>query len=441
MKQSKILIIDDDLSLLATFEASLSEFGFFVVTCSNPLVAQDIIMKNNFDLVFLDIQMEPIDGFTLLTEIKKISPEITVIIISGSREFDNALKAVEMGAYHILHKPVDLRELVFFTKKAIEYQQIKSELNKIKERYKHIVFPGNIITQSKELLKSIDLAETIAASDLSVFILGESGTGKELMAEFIHEKSSRSDKPLIKVNCAAIPEGLLESELFGHVKGAFTGANKDRIGRFELADGGTLFLDEIGEMPFTFQAKLLRVLQSGQFETVGDSKTKQVNVRIISATNVNIEAAIEEKNFREDLFYRLNGVTISIPPLRDRPEDIELLVQHFIEKFSKNKNLSITDDAIFLLKNYSWRGNIRELENTIHRVVLLAKGNIVDTIHLPPEIKTPDNRLPDSLISLENMERIHIKKVLEATSDFKETAKILKIDLATLWRKRKKYSI
>jgi len=186
---------------------------------------------------------------------------------------------VEMGAYHILHKPVDLRELVFFTKKAIEYQQIKSELNKIKERYKHIVFPGSIITQSKELLKSIDLAETIAASDLSVFILGESGTGKELMAEFIHEKSSRSDKPLIKVNCAAIPEGLLESELFGHVKGAFTGANKDRIGRFELADGGTLFLDEIGEMPFTFQAKLLRVLQSGQFETVGDSKTKQVNVR------------------------------------------------------------------------------------------------------------------------------------------------------------------
>jgi NtrC-family two-component system response regulator AlgB len=291
------------------------------------------------------------------------------------------------------------------------------------------------------LLKSIDLAETIAASDLSVFILGESGTGKELMAEFIHEKSSRSDKPLIKVNCAAIPEGLLESELFGHVKGAFTGANKDRKGRFELADGGTLFLDEIGEMPFTFQAKLLRVLQSGQFETVGDSKTKQVNVRIISATNVNIEAAIEEKNFREDLFYRLNGVTISIPPLRDRPEDIELLVQHFIEKFSKNKNLSITDDAIFLLKNYSWRGNIRELENTIHRVVLLAKGNIVDTIHLPPEIKTPDNRLPDSLISLENMERIHIKKVLEATTDFKETAKILKIDLATLWRKRKKYSI
>ena len=194
-------------------------------------------------------------------------------------------------------------------------------------------------------------------------------------------------------------------------------------------------------MPTAFQAKLLRVLQSGQFESVGDSKTKKVNVRIISATNVNIEAGIEEKTFREDLFYRLNGVTIPIPPLRERPEDIELLVKHFIEKFSKNKHFSITDEALLLLKNHSWRGNVRELENTIHRVVLLAKDAIVDTLHLPPEIKTTNNRSSDSLLSLEKLKELHIKKVLEATSDFKETARILKIDLATLWRKRKKYSI
>ena len=441
MNQSKILIVDDDISLLSTLETCLSEFGFYVVTCSNPLDVVGIIAKNNFDLIFLDIQMSPIDGFTVLTEIKKLSPDIPVIIISGSEEFDFALRAVEMGAYHILQKPMELKELIFFTKKAIEYQQIKFELKKIKDKFKYITTPGSIITQNKDLFEVIELAETVADSDISILIRGESGTGKELMAEFIHEKSSRKNKPLIKVNCAAIPEGLLESELFGHVKGAFTGASKDRKGRFELADGGTLFLDEVGEMPTAFQAKLLRVLQSGQFESVGDSKTKKVNVRIISATNVNIEAGIEEKTFREDLFYRLNGVTIPIPPLRERPEDIELLVKHFIEKFSKNKHFSITDEALLLLKNHSWRGNVRELENTIHRVVLLAKDAIVDTLHLPPEIKTTNNRSSDSLLSLEKLKELHIKKVLEATSDFKETARILKIDLATLWRKRKKYSI
>ena len=441
MNQSKILIVDDDISLLSTLETCLSEFGFYVVTCSNPLDVVGIIAKNNFDLIFLDIQMSPIDGFTVLTEIKKLSPDIPVIIISGSEEFDFALRAVEMGAYHILQKPMELKELIFFTKKAIEYQQIKFELKKIKDKFKYITTPENIITQNRDLLEVIELAETVADSDISILIRGESGTGKELMAEFIHEKSSRKNKLLIKVNCAAIPEGLLESELFGHVKGAFTGASKDRKGRFELADGGTLFLDEVGEMPTAFQAKLLRVLQSGQFESVGDSKTKKVNVRIISATNVNIEAGIEEKTFREDLFYRLNGVTIPIPPLRERPEDIELLVKHFIEKFSKNKHFSITDEALLLLKNHSWRGNVRELENTIHRVVLLAKDAIVDTLHLPPEIKTTNNRSSDSLLSLEKLKELHIKKVLEATSDFKETARILKIDLATLWRKRKKYSI
>ncbi len=441
MNQSKILVVDDDSAILDMFETCLSEFGFYVVTCSNPLDVVGIIAKNNFDLIFLDIQMSPIDGFTVLTEIKKLSPDIPVIIISGSEEFDFALRAVEMGAYHILQKPMELKELIFFTKKAIEYQQIKFELKKIKDKFKYIATPENIITQNRDLLEVIELAETVADSDISILIRGESGTGKELMAEFIHEKSSRKNKPLIKVNCAAIPEGLLESELFGHVKGAFTGASKDRKGRFELADGGTLFLDEVGEMPTAFQAKLLRVLQSGQFESVGDSKTKKVNVRIISATNVNIEAGIEEKTFREDLFYRLNGVTIPIPPLRDRPEDIELLAKHFIEKFSKNKHLSITDEALLLLKNHSWRGNVRELENTIHRVVLLAKDTIVDTVHLPPEIKTTNNRSSDSLLSLEKLEELHIKKVLEVTSDFKETARILKIDLATLWRKRKKYSI
>ena len=394
--QSKILVVDDDPALSELFHTCLEEFGYFVKSINDPESAIQEISRSVFDLIFLDIHMKPLDGFTVLNEIQKNSPETSVIIISGFEDFENALKAVEMGAYHILQKPIDLKELLFFTRKAIEYQQIKLEL----------------------------LAETVADSNISVLIRGESGTGKELMAEFIHEKSSRSDKPFIKVNCAAIPEGLLESELFGHIKGAFTGASRDRKGRFELAHGGTLFLDEIGEMPIAFQAKLLRVLQSGEFESVGDTKTKKVDVRILSATNINIEAAIEEKTFREDLFYRLNGATIKIPPLRDRPEDIEPLVLHFLQKFSKNKNFKISADSFALLESYQWRGNVRELENTIHRAVLLAKENyLIQTFHFPEEMKNANKTSKYNLLSLE------------------ETARILKIDLATLWRKRKRYSI
>ena len=440
--QSKILVVDDDPALSELFHTCLEEFGYFVKSINDPESAIQEISRSVFDLIFLDIHMKPLDGFTVLSEIKKNSPETSVIIISGFEDFENALKAVEMGAYHILQKPIDLKELLFFTRKAIEYQQIKLELKKIKERFYNVELTGNIITQNRDFLKNLSLAETVADSNISVLIRGESGTGKELMAEFIHEKSSRSDKPFIKVNCAAIPEGLLESELFGHIKGAFTGASRDRKGRFELAHGGTLFLDEIGEMPIAFQAKLLRVLQSGEFESVGDTKTKKVDVRILSATNINIEAAIEEKTFREDLFYRLNGATIKIPPLRDRPEDIEPLVLHFLQKFSKNKNFKISADSFALLESYQWRGNVRELENTIHRAVLLAKENyLIQTFHFPEEMKNANKTSKYNLLSLEEVEEIHIKKVLQATSDYKETARILKIDLATLWRKRKRYSI
>lgn len=441
MKKSKVLIVDDDKLILELFESCLSEFGFLIHTISDSSEAIEIMKQESFDLVFLDIHMKPIDGFTILAEIKKKSHEAVVIIISGFEDYANALKAIDLGAYHILRKPVSMQELLFFTKKAIEYHDIRAELKKIKEKFYNIELSGNITTQNPDFIKNLDLAETVADSNISVLIRGESGTGKELMAEFIHEKSSRSNNPFVKVNCAAIPGGLLESELFGHVKGAFTGANKDRKGRFELAHGGTLFLDEIGEMPVAFQSKLLRVLQSGEFESVGDTKTKKVNVRIISATNINIEAAIQEKTFREDLFYRLNGVTIKIPALRDRPEDIELLVQHFIKKFFKNKQIQISDAALFILKSHSWRGNVRELENIIHRSALIAKENLIDIIHLPEEIRNPSQGSTDTFLSLEEVEEIHIKKVLASNPDFKEASRILKIDQATLWRKRKRYSI
>ncbi len=334
-----------------------------------------------------------------------------------------------------------MKELAFFVKKAIEYHHIKSELREIKEKYFDLVINNKFITQNREFLRNIEIAEQVAESDISVLILGESGTGKEIMAEFIHEKSSRSGKPFIKVNCAGIPEGLLESELFGHVKDAFAGATKDRKGKFELADQGTIFLDEIGEMPLAFQSKLLRVLQTKEFESLGDLETKKVNVRILSATNINLEAAIQEKTFREDLFYRLNGVSIKILPLRERIEDIEILIHSFIEKFSKNKKMEVTRDALFLLKSHPWRGNVRELENTIHRAVVLAKDNPIDVSHLPEEFKNVSQSRMDDLFSLEEIEKKHISKILSYTSDYKEAADILKIDIATLWRKRKKYCI
>ena len=441
IKDTNILVIEDDSSFLTIFKLCLDDIHSTIPIFANSLVALEKIKQESFDLIFLNIDLQPLDGFTILGEIKKFAPNTSVIVITRFDQFDRALKALDMGAYQILQKPIEKKELLLFIKKAIEYHQIKTELREIKSKFYSLALNSKFITQNKDLLKNVELAEQMAASEINILILGESGTGKELIAEFIHEKSLRANKPLIKVNCAAIPEGLLESELFGHVKGAFTGAIKDRVGRFELADGGTIFLDEIGEMPLAFQSKLLRVLQTKEFESVGDSKTKKVNVRILAATNINIEAAIQEKTFREDLFYRLNGVSIKIIPLRKRPEDIELLIQHFIQIFSKNRKIEITDDTLFLLKSYHWRGNVRELENTIHHAVILAKDNLIDISRLPEEFKNPSLIKMSALLSLEDMEKIHISKVLSSTADLKEAASVLKIDAATLWRKRKRYAI
>ncbi len=441
IKQSKILVIDDDLALLETFELCLSELGYAIHTVANSQEAIERIKKEKFDLVFADIYVPPLSGFIILEEIKKYSPDVPVIIISGFSQFDDALKAIEMGAYHILQKPIELKELQFFTKKAIEYHSIKSELRKIKGEFYNLAENNIFITHNKQLQDTIQIAEQVADSDINVLIYGEAGTRKGLFAEYIHQKSSRSDKPFIKVNCADISEGLLESELFGHVKDAFPGATKDKRGKFELADGGTIFLNEIGEMPFSFQSKLFHVLQAKEFESVGDSETKKVNFRIISTCSPSLEVAMQEKKFKEDFFYFLNGICLKISPLRERIEDIEILAYRFIEKFSKGIEKNLTKDALFLLKSHAWRGNVRELENTIHRAVVLAKDNSIEVNHLPEEFRIASQNKKDEMFSLEEVEKKHISKILSYTSDFKEAADILKIDIATLWRKRKKYSI
>jgi NtrC-family two-component system response regulator AlgB len=290
------------------------------------------------------------------------------------------------------------------------------------------------------MLAQIDLAARIADSAISILIEGESGTGKELFAHFIHEKSPRAQQPFVKVNCAAIPEQLLESELFGHVRGAFTGAVKDRQGRFEVADGGTIFLDEVADLSPGIQGKLLRVLQSKEFERLGESISRKVDVRVIAATNRNLDEAMKEGSFREDLFYRLNAVRLKLVPLRERPEDIPVLIQHFLEKYAKGVSVNLSTDAMKALRAYRWSGNARELEHVIERSVLLAQGGIIELAHLPEEVRTAAEQ-PGDVRSLEEMEKLHIKKVLQQSKDLDEAARILGIDPTTLWRKRKKFGL
>jgi NtrC-family two-component system response regulator AlgB len=299
---------------------------------------------------------------------------------------------------------------------------------------------SQFITRSPAMLKQLDFAREVADSNLSVLIEGESGTGKEMLAQFIHDNSGRSSLPFIRVSCAALPETLLESELFGHIKGSFTGAQKDRAGRFEAADGGTILLDEIGELPQSVQVKLLRFLQSREFERIGENVTRKVDVRLIAATNRKLKDAIKDGTIREDLYYRLNAVRIELSPLRERPEDLLILIQHFIKKFAKDKQVEVTNEALKLLTTYQWPGNVRELENVIERCIVFAKDGIIKPEYFPEEIqKVTENK--SGILSIEEIEKQHIKKVLGMAADLEEAAMLLHIDPATLWRKRKKYDL
>ena len=435
-----VLIVDDEANILKTMAICLKDLGYQITTIQKPQEVQDVVTNQYFDLAFVDLKMQPLDGMAVLSIIKQKSPDTTVIIITAHGSIDSAVEAIKKGAYNYIQKPFDFIELQIFAQKALEFHRLNSEVKQLREQAAQISDSGNIITQNDEMLEMIDLAKRVAASEISVLIEGESGTGKELYAHLIYLNSDRSDKKFIKINCAALPENLLESELFGHVKGAFTGALKDRIGRFEEADSGTVFLDEIAEISPALQAKLLRVLQQKEFERVGENITRKVNVRIIAATNRNLEEAIKEGTFRKDLFYRLNAVRIQLLPLRERPEDIKLLVGHFIQKIGIDENISLSPEALKALKRYRWSGNVRELENTMERAVLLAKNGIIELNDLPEEIRS-SHTISDDLQTLEEIEKLHIKKVLQISSDLNQAAQILGIDPATLWRKRKRFNL
>jgi NtrC-family two-component system response regulator AlgB len=436
--KGSILLVDDEPNILKTVTIALEAAGYAVTAYLNPLQAVEAMREHVFDLAFFDLKMQPIDGLQLLREARRLSPETTAIIMTAHGSVDSAVEAMKLGAHDYLEKPFEFTELRHFVERVYEYHRLRREVRQLREELDRYEGMGEIVTRSERMKGVMSLAMQVAPSGIAVLIEGESGTGKELLAHLIHQKSPRQENAFIPVNCTALAENLLESELFGHVRGAFTGAVKDRQGRFEVADGGTVFLDEVGEIPPSVQVKLLRFLQSKEFERVGETATRRVDVRVIAATNRDLEAAVERGAFREDLFYRLNAVRLKIPPLRERVEDIPLLVQHFLKKFGSASEVSA--EALLALQGYVWKGNVRELENVIERAVILARGGQIELQHLPEEFQSTGEPARHFL-SLEQMEQQHIIRVLRIARDLDEAAHILGIDPATLWRKRKKYNL
>jgi two-component system, NtrC family, response regulator AlgB len=432
------LLVDDEQNILRTMTICLESIGLEVTAVSKPEEALKLASERHFDIAFFDLKMYPIDGLKLLTEVKNFAPDTIVVIVTAHGSVDTAVQAIKQGAYDYLQKPFDFQELQHFAQKVYDHFLLQKQLNNLKQELHKYQAAEDIITTNAQVLSLINLAREVADTNISVLIEGESGTGKELLAKYIHNSSSRANAPFMTVNCAALSESLLESELFGHVKGAFTGAVRDRQGRFEMADGGTVFLDEITEIPTTTQAKLLRFLQAREFERVGDSQTVKVDVRFIAATNRDLREVLAAGTFRDDLYYRVNGVSIKLPPLRDRADDIPLLIKHFIRKFSGDNAPEIDPDAFGLLTNYRWPGNIRQLENVIERSVLLAHGRQIEIHHFPEEIRQMESK---RLVSLEEIEKDYISRVIRETATVEEASQVLGIDPATLWRKRKKYGL
>ncbi len=372
-----ILVIDDEPATLKVMEANLRREGYAVYLASDGQVGLAQLSSQPIDVVIADYMMPNLDGIALLEKIRALGLDVPVLVITAYGSIEHAVKAMQLGAVNYLTKPINYDELLVVLHKTLEHCQLKKEVERLRREVASRYSFSNIVGKSEVMQRIYDLISDLASADASVLIQGETGTGKELIAKAVHYNSSRKDKPFVGVSCAALPETLLESELFGHEKGAFTGALKTRIGRFEQADGGTIFLDEIGDIPLTTQAKLLRVLQERAFERVGGNDTVHVNVRVISATNKDLRKAIQQNTFREDLFYRLNVVLITVPPLRERLEDLPLLAFHFLQMYAGRFNKAVNDiepAAIQLLTQQRWPGNVRELENVIERSVILEKS-------------------------------------------------------------------
>jgi two-component system response regulator HydG len=450
-EKPKILVVDDEASHRIMLRAVLTQDGYEVTEAADGTEAIRAVEKEAFDIILLDIRMTNMDGIEALTEIRKISPLVPVLIMTAYASVKTAVEALKAGAFDYMTKPLDIEEVKILIEKALEHYHLRAENLTLKERLGDRFDFSRIIGRSAKMKILLDTLAMVAPSDATVLIMGESGTGKEVAANAIHHNSPRAGQPFIKVSCAALPETLLESELFGHEKGAFTGAVSRREGRFQLAHRGTIFLDEVGEMSPAIQTKLLRVLQEKEFEPLGSARTIKVDIRVIAATNKDLIKEVREGRFREDLYYRLNVVPITMPPLRERKEDIPPLADHFLAVYrEKNRKpmKGISGKALDLLVRYDWPGNIRELENCIERAVIMAKEEMITPVDFPPQIQRLSGEeekggfaIPSG-ISLEAMERELIVKTLAETGGNRTRAsEILGINRRTLQNKLKEYGI
>ena len=445
-----ILIVDDEEDILNVLKLILTKEGYQVDTALDGKQALQLFRKNSYDIVLTDLRMPEMDGMELLERIKEIRPETEVLIMTAYASVDSAVLAMKKGAADYIVKPFLNEDVKMRIARVAEHIKLKRDVEVLKQQISQKFEALHFLGNSPQVQQILSLIEQVAPTKSNVLILGESGTGKSLVAELIHKNSPRRDGPFISINCAAIPETLLEAELFGYKKGAFTGAVADKKGLIELANGGTLFLDEIGDLPLGLQAKLLKFLETYEFIPLGDVQKKKVDIRLISATNKNLEELIEEGKFREDLYYRLSVIEIKIPPLRERKEDIPVLVYYFLEQASKQHNKKIkgiTNEALSYLLNYDWPGNVRELRNVIERAVILARDEYILPHDLPEKIikssPSPEIGFGKSLKeAIEEYEKTIILNTLKFCNYDKErAAKILDIDLATLYRKLKKFGI
>jgi DNA-binding NtrC family response regulator len=448
-EQARLLVVDDEPIALKNLERVLEKEGYDVSTASSGQGALRQLRQAAFDVVLTDLKMEKVDGMQVLRRCKEIDPDVEVILITGYAAIDTAIEAMKQGAYHYVAKPFKLDEVRKVVGEAAEKVALKKENRRLRESVAGLEDRVDIVTQDPGMLKVLDTARDVTATDCNILITGESGTGKELIARYIHRHSPRAAAIFLAINCGAFTEELLTSELFGHEKGAFTGAAAQKKGLIEMARGGTLFLDEITEMSPAMQVRLLRVIQEKEFIRVGGTEPIQVDVRFVAATNRNVQEAIEAGEFRQDLYYRLNVVTLSLPPLAERRDDIPMLAHFFLEKHSRRmgkKVDSISPEVMRLLSGYAFPGNIRELENVVERGVALAKGNVLEMAHLPEDLKRTSlkvfRREGGRIPSLDAQEKAYIQWVLkEVDGNRSRAAAILGIDRVSLWRKLKRYRI
>jgi len=440
-----ILVVDDELNIRKTLSICLETEGHRVIAVSNFQDALAEASRRSFELAFIDLRLGTDDGLDLIPALMAATPWLKIIVITAYASIDTAVEAMRRGATDYIPKPFTPAQVKLAVQKVFEMRTLEQRVAALQEDLGRSNPEVDFSSTSPAMQRTVNLARQVASSDTTLLLRGESGTGKTVLARAIHSWSHRGTKPFSIVSCPSFSSELLESELFGHIKGAFTGAIRDNPGRIAACEGGTLVLDEIGDLPLSLQPKLLRFVQDKDYERVGDYTTRKANVRLIAATNINLEKAVKEGRFREDLFYRLNVIQIEIPPLRERPEDAVMLAERLLAFYGRSSHrafLGFTPDALQALKQYDWPGNVRELSNVVERAVILCQAERIGFECLPPTL-SPDDSTPNigDRVPLEKVEEQHIRRILATTKSLQEAADILGIDQATLWRRRKRYGI